>query len=277
LPFDALVHRDLLLQIVTTRPPPIDSILADVPADVAAIVARCLESDPAHRFPTARALSEACRAAIANNRFPRIELSVLVEGPIELPQEVLSSTASLEMPSLPPRSRPSCVPPSPRRAPSSVRVGQPPAGADEAHFGSSLTMLAAPVADRTMTTDAQLALSGPSARRIVEATPVPTATPIEVAPWEKPRRRAPWIFALAAAALAVAVVAFGVTGAPSFARTPEAAATTTKVHGTATHAARPGAPSPGGARATKAAPKASASASTSARAKPATSASSPRK
>ncbi|MFI5299159.1 MAG: serine/threonine-protein kinase, partial [Polyangiales bacterium] len=71
LPFDAIAHRELLMQIVTTRPPPIETLVRELPDDVAKIVARCLEPEKAHRYASSQALSEACREAIASNDLPR--------------------------------------------------------------------------------------------------------------------------------------------------------------------------------------------------------------
>ncbi|MFI5300031.1 MAG: hypothetical protein ACHREM_18240, partial [Polyangiales bacterium] len=136
--------------------------------------------------------------------------SVMVAGPVELPQDVLHSTSSLSKVTLTPASQPAPT----SRPPVSVRVGRPPKDVDEARFASSLTLLASVSPDAVMTTDSQLALSGPSAHQIAGATPIPVVATREAAPKDQPRRRWPIVAGLSATALALAMIALGVSHVP---------------------------------------------------------------
>ena len=59
LPFDAANPMDALSQRLTKDPPPLGSAVAGLPSDLALAVDRCLERDPANRWPDARSLREA--------------------------------------------------------------------------------------------------------------------------------------------------------------------------------------------------------------------------
>src|SRR5208283_422963 len=57
----------LLVAHRSEPPPPLTDFRPDVPADLSAVIARCLAKDPADRFPTAAAVNRAlaeCRCAV---------------------------------------------------------------------------------------------------------------------------------------------------------------------------------------------------------------------
>jgi serine/threonine protein kinase len=62
LPFGAQSTAELCVKIMTTAPPPLGAVRPDVPQGLAAIVLRCLEKDPAHRFPSVGELALALGA-----------------------------------------------------------------------------------------------------------------------------------------------------------------------------------------------------------------------
>lgn len=59
LPFNGDSPRELAAQHVAIEPPPVSRYLPDVPADLEAIVARCLAKDPDDRWPDAARLARA--------------------------------------------------------------------------------------------------------------------------------------------------------------------------------------------------------------------------
>ncbi|MFO0610824.1 MAG: serine/threonine-protein kinase [Polyangiales bacterium] len=59
LPFTGESMADIFLKVMTESPPPLASLRPDLPADLAAVVARCLDRDPARRFADGAALAEA--------------------------------------------------------------------------------------------------------------------------------------------------------------------------------------------------------------------------
>src|SRR5205807_519476 len=61
-PFVGETTMEILIAIDRDPPPPLEGLRSDLPPALVAVVARCLEKDPAARWPTARALSEALRA-----------------------------------------------------------------------------------------------------------------------------------------------------------------------------------------------------------------------
>jgi serine/threonine-protein kinase len=54
----------LMYQVMHEDPPPLTTLVPGLPASVSDVVARALAKDPAQRFPDARALRDALRAAI---------------------------------------------------------------------------------------------------------------------------------------------------------------------------------------------------------------------
>ena len=63
LPFDAPTVAGLLTKQVSERPGPVANVAVDLPPRFAAAIDRCLEKDPARRFPDAGELAEAVRGA----------------------------------------------------------------------------------------------------------------------------------------------------------------------------------------------------------------------
>jgi len=59
LPFTGESMADIFLKVMTESPPPLAALRPDLPADLAAVVARCLDRDPARRFADGAALAEA--------------------------------------------------------------------------------------------------------------------------------------------------------------------------------------------------------------------------
>jgi serine/threonine-protein kinase len=62
-PFAGMWAEELVQHRLAHDPPPLGTVSPSVPTELAAIVMRCLERDPAHRWPTARALKEALARA----------------------------------------------------------------------------------------------------------------------------------------------------------------------------------------------------------------------
>ena len=65
-PFQGKTFGQLLAAHRSEPPPALTELRPDVPADLAAVVTRCLAKDPAERFPTASAIDGAlgeCRCA----------------------------------------------------------------------------------------------------------------------------------------------------------------------------------------------------------------------
>jgi serine/threonine-protein kinase len=56
-PFTGSTRMETLIKVVTDEPSPLRQLDGSVPADLEAIVARCLEKDPARRYESARALA----------------------------------------------------------------------------------------------------------------------------------------------------------------------------------------------------------------------------
>src|ERR1041385_628987 len=61
--FEGKTNLDVCLKHVTLPPPPLRDLAPDAPPALADAIMRCLEKDPAHRFPDAAALARALRAA----------------------------------------------------------------------------------------------------------------------------------------------------------------------------------------------------------------------
>jgi eukaryotic-like serine/threonine-protein kinase len=57
-PFQADTSWTLIQQILSDDPPPLRRVAPELPADLEAIVARCLEKDPGRRYASARALAD---------------------------------------------------------------------------------------------------------------------------------------------------------------------------------------------------------------------------
>ena len=77
-PFQAETTMETLLQVVGRVPPPLRQRNKQMPAELDAILARCLAKDPADRFPDAGALAEELfrfwRATTQSGRFARLTL-----------------------------------------------------------------------------------------------------------------------------------------------------------------------------------------------------------
>ena len=58
-PFEGASIQDVFIKQATQAPPPIDSLGGDIPIDLISAVMRCLEKDPAARWPTAAAFQRA--------------------------------------------------------------------------------------------------------------------------------------------------------------------------------------------------------------------------
>ncbi|HEY5960165.1 MAG TPA: protein kinase, partial [Polyangiaceae bacterium] len=58
-PFGAPAISALLIAITTETPPPLSTLVADLPDGLEAIVMRCLQKDPADRYPSVAALADA--------------------------------------------------------------------------------------------------------------------------------------------------------------------------------------------------------------------------
>jgi predicted Ser/Thr protein kinase len=56
-PFDGAAAQDLIVQHLTREPPPLEALAPDAPRDLVAAVTRCLQKDPARRWPDARSLA----------------------------------------------------------------------------------------------------------------------------------------------------------------------------------------------------------------------------
>src|SRR5262245_5957185 len=62
----------IMKAILHDSPPPLTSLRPDVPSDLDRVVSRCLEKEPASRFPSARELHQAlvaCQSRFAASRF----------------------------------------------------------------------------------------------------------------------------------------------------------------------------------------------------------------
>lgn len=69
--FDGSTPEQIMIKHVRERPTPLVNLAPDIPEDLAHIVDRCLEKDPAKRFPSAQALQNALAKAI-NRHYPGI-------------------------------------------------------------------------------------------------------------------------------------------------------------------------------------------------------------
>lgn len=67
-PFDSRPRSSIPERIRTLQPPAPSSIRAGIPPSLDVIVSRCLEKDPASRFPDAQFMAEALRALIESRR-----------------------------------------------------------------------------------------------------------------------------------------------------------------------------------------------------------------
>ena len=76
-PFEGASIQDVFIKQATQPPPPIDSLDGDIPADLISAVMRCLEKDPAARWPTAAAFQRALVSADDDAPPARIGLSIL--------------------------------------------------------------------------------------------------------------------------------------------------------------------------------------------------------
>ncbi|MEX1308882.1 MAG: serine/threonine-protein kinase, partial [Candidatus Sulfomarinibacteraceae bacterium] len=65
-PFHADSSAEVISSILSHAPPRVDAVRPDLPHELGAVVGRCLEKDPAHRFQTARELHDALAAALSD-------------------------------------------------------------------------------------------------------------------------------------------------------------------------------------------------------------------
>jgi serine/threonine protein kinase len=63
-PFAAVAPTEILDRVVRFRPESPESLASEVPASIAAVAMRCLDKDPAERYPTAGAVARALREAL---------------------------------------------------------------------------------------------------------------------------------------------------------------------------------------------------------------------
>jgi len=96
MPFEAESLPDLCLKIAKEAPIPLPSRRADLPAELSAVVARCLEKDPVKRFFDAAELAEALapfapslvRSAVSQPRLASVNVdstSMTLAAPLPLP------------------------------------------------------------------------------------------------------------------------------------------------------------------------------------------------
>jgi serine/threonine-protein kinase len=63
-PFEGTLAQ-VIMQLTTSRPPLVTDVRADVPAELSAVVARCLEPEPGGRFASAAEVAAALRAGVS--------------------------------------------------------------------------------------------------------------------------------------------------------------------------------------------------------------------
>ncbi|MFO0676542.1 MAG: serine/threonine-protein kinase [Polyangiaceae bacterium] len=90
-PFDALSRSGVLHAHVNRSAPRVDSVRPAVPSEVADIVARALEKDPAARFPSAQAMSQALQRVLW-----RMHRDALEHAPDKEPSDALRHRPSVE-------------------------------------------------------------------------------------------------------------------------------------------------------------------------------------
>ncbi len=66
LPFDGKSAGEVMGKVLREPPPKVREVAQDVPPAIAAVVARCLEKDPAKRPPSVEAFLDALKSAVAN-------------------------------------------------------------------------------------------------------------------------------------------------------------------------------------------------------------------
>jgi serine/threonine-protein kinase len=87
-PFRAAGFAELILRISRDPPHPIESRRPDVPAGLAAVIARCLEKDRAKRYATVAELAEALKPFAPERAKPsvdRVSRVIKAAGPISVP------------------------------------------------------------------------------------------------------------------------------------------------------------------------------------------------
>lgn len=102
-PFEGESLGAVLYAVVSDNPQPMTALRVDVPSGLSAVVARCLEKNPAHRYPTARELQQALLPFASVRSQAKMALRAS-----SMPPSVLSGT-----PSAVPSVLPAAVPPAP--------------------------------------------------------------------------------------------------------------------------------------------------------------------
>lgn len=130
LPFSTRTISDAVYQHVFMPPPPPGTLLTGVPADLEALILRCLAKQPDERFATAGAMAQALEAMLSGNPPTVIELPV--PEPLPVPAPVVNAPYAQSQPaSVPVPATATAAPSSEPPAPSAAGVsqpGEPPAG-----------------------------------------------------------------------------------------------------------------------------------------------------
>jgi serine/threonine protein kinase/tetratricopeptide (TPR) repeat protein len=88
-PFHADSSAEVISSILSHAPPRVTAIRNDLPDELGAVIGRCLEKDPAHRFQTARELHDALAHALSETSGP---IEVGSKPGRETPTEVFAPT-----------------------------------------------------------------------------------------------------------------------------------------------------------------------------------------